>query len=133
MALVVQYRSAGQDEGPREVRTMNDEPLPTDETQTDSAGHLAAVAERWHQFRNSGALGPTLKLASGALAGAAALLLSSSGRKSLVGPAGQAVEKVLRTSPVKHAVSGYTRFQHYGPGNAQTKVVNIAPFVRGGA
>lgn len=109
---------------------MDDELLPTDETRADSEGQLA---ERWHQFRNSGALGPTLKLAGGAVAVAAVLLLPSSSRKSLIGPAGQVLEKALRTSPVKHAVSGYTRIQHFGTGNAQTKVVTIAPFVRGGA
>ncbi len=42
-------------------------------------------------------------------------------------------EEASRMSPVEHIVNGYERLQHYGPGRAETKIVKVSAYLRGGA
>lgn len=107
---------------------------------------ISEVPTRWQRIRKHPAFKPVLAITGLAAVGGVALLTirSQEGLEQvnavfakvpeITEAAFQGVGEVAsRKSPVEHAVSGYQRGQHYGPGGTEEKIVQISSYLRGGS
>lgn len=108
---------------------------------------MSEISTRWQRIKESPAFKPVLTAGGLAVAGGVLLLAlrSQEGMNQvsavvlekipeLTGAAFEAIrEEASRRSPVEHAVKGYERLQHFGPGGTETKIVQILPYSRGGS
>lgn len=125
--------------GPDGLEATDANPEPPRDTDADPQPPL------WRRVVEHKTFLPTVITLGSLVAGGIALMVTRSpgaarevaGRVSTHAPqlssvANKVLEATARMSPAEHLVSGYQRVQHFGPGGVDTRVIQVAPYMRGG-